>query len=1094
MPIFLFDSHKRNECVHDLFWSSPDHLVSVGKDSTMQLHSLRQASEPMRSFANVKAICGTSGSGFGSSSSNINNARDSVNTGAGNAGGSTMSTVKGGSEGGSHLGIQEIISISNKVYRGGQLKLHSLHRYPEMLKSFPKDASQDPDRWRNISRIDFQRISKQQPFRRMNLSFTIEDTRIKFLHWVAVYKSIWEGAYEPPANVNGKGNENENELLFNPDFVLEANEAAMALASGANQTKPAADGSSTSQTKPAADGTTSQGEDDLICPEVGSNRSRDQVQQQNTSPQLSKTNSHVDSQAPTPALSSPPVREPGMSPSPNLSSPPGVSPSPGVVGSPSPVVGPSPGDRGSPNFRGGAPSPLSIQRVQSPIISYPDLTVLGGSQSSLDGSPLMETLNMEGRIGEAIVSELVFPGDGRSKETTSNHGDVPGRDGRDGRSKSRSKGSSNVNDVGTNEDETSAGTATGRKRSKESNRSKDASSKVDPSIDPLTNSFDSQSRHDSSNAQSDLAQSNANTLISVSRFSMDMKVQYPADNSSYQRQGPAVGGDRGDGRGGGDSTSRGDGTRGDSTTRGDGTTRGDSTTRAAGSCSSSTFRNQYLEHVSVKLDWPWPIKNGPLIDRSVSRAEMQGFWRYKIAEWTLWCQKNGFREYRKVFEDEIRPLFYTYKSSRNGNAEQCGPSEDNRLPKDSEKHLNADIGPSADHHLNPPPEESDLNPPEDSDGTSSAVTREGSPFIGVAAPQQHGDITADNSPMELELKIDDLHDSDTSNVNTTTLAGTGASCTVLAGTGGSVTTITGTGGSTTTSVTALKAAAGMQMAGAGGSDPHLCPSPASVSTPVLSVRSPADSNTDSINSESLEGMNLPEQGDVVSNSQTPSGGHNIVADSHSGDASKDKDPRSGKTSSSVVASGVGNFSSSTDPCTSGTGNTLASGLTSQGGNLTSHHGNIRSHGSTGSSSFPSHISDKYHFPYLSQKFLSKEQQTGLTKVIEALEIQNEVALCVILLSLFNLVHLPMYRYKVARWCESIVELLSRLQLCIAKAKFIRQCPVLQIREKSFQSVNVACSYCRTPYLPQKVSYDIACPRCARTKSTCSRCGEEVHLV
>lgn len=48
LPVCVFNSHKKGEPVSDFFWSSPDHIISSGKDGHIQLHALQNAVEPMR--------------------------------------------------------------------------------------------------------------------------------------------------------------------------------------------------------------------------------------------------------------------------------------------------------------------------------------------------------------------------------------------------------------------------------------------------------------------------------------------------------------------------------------------------------------------------------------------------------------------------------------------------------------------------------------------------------------------------------------------------------------------------------------------------------------------------------------------------------------------------------------------------------------------------------------------------------------------------------------------------------------------------------------------------------------------------------------
>lgn len=48
LPVAVFNSHKKGDICTDFFWASPDHIVSSGKDSNIQLHALQNAYEPIR--------------------------------------------------------------------------------------------------------------------------------------------------------------------------------------------------------------------------------------------------------------------------------------------------------------------------------------------------------------------------------------------------------------------------------------------------------------------------------------------------------------------------------------------------------------------------------------------------------------------------------------------------------------------------------------------------------------------------------------------------------------------------------------------------------------------------------------------------------------------------------------------------------------------------------------------------------------------------------------------------------------------------------------------------------------------------------------
>eukprot|EP00397_Hematodinium_sp_SG-2012_P008802 GEMP01008871.1.p1 GENE.GEMP01008871.1~~GEMP01008871.1.p1 ORF type:complete len:781 (+),score=159.73 GEMP01008871.1:231-2573(+) len=48
LPCAVFNSHKKGGTVSDFFWASKDHIISCGKDSTVRLHALQNAHEPLR--------------------------------------------------------------------------------------------------------------------------------------------------------------------------------------------------------------------------------------------------------------------------------------------------------------------------------------------------------------------------------------------------------------------------------------------------------------------------------------------------------------------------------------------------------------------------------------------------------------------------------------------------------------------------------------------------------------------------------------------------------------------------------------------------------------------------------------------------------------------------------------------------------------------------------------------------------------------------------------------------------------------------------------------------------------------------------------
>ncbi|CAD7942628.1 unnamed protein product [Amoebophrya sp. A120] len=163
LPVFVFNSHRKSEFVGDFFWASPDHIVSTGKDSTIQLHSLRVGShEPWRHFSNCKAGC---------------------------------------------AGSQEIVCVSAHVKRKGRVELHRQDEYPRMLRAFPVDLvyASDRHRWRHrwqgerglagsatkavassvasSYRNAFPAIGHREPcgFKRFSASFTLEHDPTRFL-------------------------------------------------------------------------------------------------------------------------------------------------------------------------------------------------------------------------------------------------------------------------------------------------------------------------------------------------------------------------------------------------------------------------------------------------------------------------------------------------------------------------------------------------------------------------------------------------------------------------------------------------------------------------------------------------------------------------------------------------------------------------------------------------------------------------------------------------------------------------------------------------------------------------------------------------
>eukprot|EP00392_Amoebophrya_sp_AT5.2_P013073 g13184.t1 len=103
MPVFVFNTHKKGECASDFFWASGDHIISCGKDSSLQLHSLGNAHQPLKCFSNVKAACG---------------------------------------------GRNEIVSISARVKRQGNVEVQKRAAHPSMLRAFPEEVVFAPDRYR----------------------------------------------------------------------------------------------------------------------------------------------------------------------------------------------------------------------------------------------------------------------------------------------------------------------------------------------------------------------------------------------------------------------------------------------------------------------------------------------------------------------------------------------------------------------------------------------------------------------------------------------------------------------------------------------------------------------------------------------------------------------------------------------------------------------------------------------------------------------------------------------------------------------------------------------------------------------------------
>ncbi|CAD7965406.1 unnamed protein product [Amoebophrya sp. A25] len=141
MPTFVFNTHKKNECASDFFWASEDHIISCGKDSTLQMHSLRNAHQPLQSFSNCKASCG---------------------------------------------GSREIVSVAAQVNRQGLVRTHPAQNYPRMLQSFPDDLVFAPDRfkWRHnkwTARWTTANSIAEVPVTRFNASLTFDDNPTLFL-------------------------------------------------------------------------------------------------------------------------------------------------------------------------------------------------------------------------------------------------------------------------------------------------------------------------------------------------------------------------------------------------------------------------------------------------------------------------------------------------------------------------------------------------------------------------------------------------------------------------------------------------------------------------------------------------------------------------------------------------------------------------------------------------------------------------------------------------------------------------------------------------------------------------------------------------
>ena len=48
VPVYTFNSHKKGDAAQDFFWASGEHVISCGKDATVQLHGFSGAHRPLR--------------------------------------------------------------------------------------------------------------------------------------------------------------------------------------------------------------------------------------------------------------------------------------------------------------------------------------------------------------------------------------------------------------------------------------------------------------------------------------------------------------------------------------------------------------------------------------------------------------------------------------------------------------------------------------------------------------------------------------------------------------------------------------------------------------------------------------------------------------------------------------------------------------------------------------------------------------------------------------------------------------------------------------------------------------------------------------